>query len=173
MEETSLSRNSLMLIAMANEYCHVLENAQENEYIEFVDKMLKLLPRIYMSVTDVEEKEDEESMVYIDSYLQETEYNSVRKALYQVLGDKDDYLEVFEEDMKYSDAPILTTISENLSDLYQEMYNLVMSVKNSPAEVANDIILSFKTNFSEYWGQTLVNVLRALHNVKYNNEIID
>ena len=60
MEETSLSRNSLMLIAMANEYCHVLENAQENEYIEFVDKMLKLLPRIYMSVTDVEEKEDEE-----------------------------------------------------------------------------------------------------------------
>ena len=46
MEETSLSRNSLMLIAMANEYCHVLENAQENEYIEFVDKMLKLLPRI-------------------------------------------------------------------------------------------------------------------------------
>lgn len=126
-----------------------------------------------MSVTDVEEKEDEESMVYIESYLQETEYNSVREALYQVLGDKDDYLEVFEEDMKYSDAPILTTISENLSDLYQEMYNLVMSVKNSPAEVANDIILSFKTNFSEYWGQTLVNVLRALHNVKYNNEIID
>ena len=53
------------------------------------------------------------------------------------------------------------------------MYNLVMSVKNSPAEVANDIILSSKTNFSEYWGQTLVNVLRALHNVKYNNEIID
>ena len=81
MEETSLSRNSLMLIAMANEYCHVLENAQENEYIEFVDKMLKLLPRIYMSVTDVEEKEDEESMVYIESYLQETEYNSVREAL--------------------------------------------------------------------------------------------
>ena len=116
---------------------------------------------------------DEETMVYIDSYLQETEYNSVREALYQVLGDKDDYLEVFEVDMKYSDAPILTTISENLSDLYQEMYNFVMSVKNSPAEVANDIILSFKTNFSEYWGQTLVNVLRALHNVKYNNEIID
>ena len=49
--------------------------------------------------TEEEEKEDEESMVYIESYLQETEYNSVREALYQVLGDKDDYLEVFEEDI--------------------------------------------------------------------------
>ena len=91
MEETSLSRNSLMLIAMANEYCHVLENAQENEYIEFVDKMLKLLPRIYMSVTDVEEKEDEESMVYIESYLQALDIKLLSPSYIQFLADRIQY----------------------------------------------------------------------------------
>jgi hypothetical protein len=74
---------------------------------------------------------------------------------------------VFEEDMKYSDTPIATTISENLCDLYQEFFNFVQTIKNSPAENVNDIVLAEKDNFKSYWGQTLVNVMRAIHNLKY------
>lgn len=168
MEEYTLSRNSLAFIALANEYCQEMESVLEKEKKEFVTKMLKLLPRIYVAVSDVADRENEEDSFYIDSYLYEDGYNSVRENIYHILGEDDVYLEVFEEDMKYSDTPIATTISENLADLYQEFYNFVVSIQNTPIEVAPDIVLAVKDNFRTYWGQTLVNVMRAIHNVKYN-----
>ena len=34
------------------------------------------------------------------------------------MGDKDDYLDVFVQDMVYSDQPIKKSISEDLADIY-------------------------------------------------------
>ena len=169
MEETTLSRNTLAFIALANEYCQDVENALDKDNIEFLTGMLKQLPRIYFAASDVVEKEcdEEDEMYYVESYLTEDDYNRVRDCIYQLFGEDDVYLEVFEEDMKYSDTPIATTISENLCDLYQEFFNFVQTIKNSPAENVNDIVLAEKDNFKSYWGQTLVNVMRAIHNLKY------
>ena len=169
MEETTLSRNTLAFIALANEYCQDVENALDKDKNEFLTGMLKQLPRIYIAASDVVEKErdEEDELYYVESYLTEDDYNRVRDFIYQLLGEEDVYLEVFEEDMKYSDTPIATTISENLCDLYQEFFNFVQTIKNSPAENVNDIVLAEKDNFKSYWGQTLVNVMRAIHNLKY------
>ena len=41
------------------------------------------------------------------------------------MAEEDIYLEVFLEDMKYSDTPISASVSENLADLYQEFFNLI------------------------------------------------
>lgn len=173
MEENILSRNSLSLIAMANEYCHDIESTLEKDREEFVTAMLKLLPRIYIVITDVEDKEDNNELDYIDSYLYEDTYNNVRENVYRLMGEDDVYLEVFEEDMKYSDTPIATTISENLADIYQELYNFLMTLQNVPTEVATNLIYILKDNFKSYWGQTLVNVMRALHSLKYNESDFD
>lgn len=173
MEENILSRNSLSLIAMANEYCHDIESTLEKDREEFVTAMLKLLPRIYIVITDVEDKEDNNELDYIDSYLYEDTYNNVRENVYRLMGEDDVYLEVFEEDMKYSDTPIATTISENLADIYQELYNFLMTLQNVPTEVATNLIYVLKDNFKSYWGQTLVNVMRALHSLKYNESDFD
>lgn len=173
MEENILSRNSLSLIAMANEYCHDIESTLEKDREEFVAAMLKLLPRIYIVITDVEDKEDNNELDYIDSYLYEDTYNNVRENVYRLMGEDDVYLEVFEEDMKYSDTPIATTISENLADIYQELYNFLMTLQNVPTEVATNLIYVLKDNFKSYWGQTLVNVMRALHSLKYNESDFD
>lgn len=173
MNENILSRNSLSLIAMANEYCHEIESVLDKEREEFVTTMLKLLPRIYIVISDVVEKDENEELVYIDSYLYEDAYNNVRENIYRLLGEDDVYLEVFEEDMKYSDTPIATTVSENLADIYQELYNFVMTLQNVPTEVAPDLIYALKDTFKSYCGQTLVNVMRALHSLKYNESDFD
>ena len=158
---------------MANEYCHDIESTLEKDREEFVTAMLKLLPRIYIVITDVEDKEDNNELDYIDSYLYEDTYNNVRENVYRLMGEDDVYLEVFEEDMKYSDTPIATTISENLADIYQELYNFLMTLQNVPTEVATNLIYILKDNFKSYWGQTLVNVMRALHSLKYNESDFD
>lgn len=175
MNETTLTRNTLAFIALANEYCQEMENVLDKDKTDFITLMLKQLPRLYIAVSDVVEQEREEDteQYVVESYLTEDEYNSVRNNVYHILGEDDVYLEVFEEDMKYSDTPIATTISENLSDLYQEFFNFVQTIKNSPAEVVNEIVLAEKENFKAYWGQLLVNVIRAVHNVKYADNSFD
>lgn len=163
----TLSNNTLSLIALTNEYCHSVEHCGEGTRDMFVARMLKLLPRIYMTVSDVE-IEGGYGEYYIEQVLDELAYDQVRDLIASVMGGEDVYLEVFVEDMKYSDTPISAFVSENLADLYQEFFNLIQSVKDAPNEARQTLVDQCKENFINYWGQTLCNVLRALNNIFYN-----
>lgn len=167
MSNNKLSPNSVAFTAMSVEYCHALENVLDFEREDFIAKMLKLLPRIYMSATDITENQFEENY-YAEGYLDEETYNAVKDNIARLLAEDDIYLEVFMDDMKYSDTPLSASISENLADIYQALYNLVAGVKDATNEVANEVIANCKADFEAYWGQTLCNVLRALHSLRFN-----
>lgn len=169
MENSKLAPNSLAFIALSNEFCSAIENAMEFEKEDFVAKMLKMLPRIYMTVTDIDIEESTEDF-YALPYLDESVYDSLRSQIATLMGEDDVFLETFEEDMKYSDAPVSATISEDLADIYQQLYNFVASVRDVDTEAINSIIITCKEEFASYWGQTLCNVLRALHSVFYNKQ---
>ena len=169
MENSKLAPNSLAFIALSNEFCSAVENALELEKEDFVAKMLKMLPRIYMTVTDIDIEESTEDF-YALPYLDESVYDSLRSQIATLMGEDDVFLETFEEDMKYSDAPVSATISEDLADVYQQLYNFVASVRDVDTEAINSIIITCKEEFASYWGQTLCNVLRALHSVFYNKQ---
>ena len=157
-----LTPNELAFIALANEYCHALEHADECESREaFVEQMLKLLPRLYISISDI--NDDTLGETYIDSALEEDVYDLVRQRVELIMAEEDIYLEVFLEDMKYSDTPISASVAENLADLYQEFFNLIHSVQEALTETQHEMLCQCKTNFINYWGQTLCNVLRALN----------
>ena len=128
-----------------------------------------MLPRIYMTVTDIDIEESNEDY-YALPYLDESVYDNLRSQLAALMGEDDVFLETFEEDMKYSDAPVSATISEDLADIYQQLYNFVASVRDVDTEAINSIIITCKEDFASYWGQTLCNVLRALHSVFYNKQ---
>ena len=162
-----LSPNSLAFIALTNEYCHAIENVIDTEREQFVAAMLKLLPRIYIAASDLDT-----DLLYSDyelvPALEEDVYNQVSGLVSSVMAEEDIYLEVFVEDMKYSDTPIATSVSENLADLYQEFFNFIVSVKDATTEAQQELIGLCKANFRNYWGQTLCNVLRALNTIYYN-----
>lgn len=165
-----LTPNELAFIALVNEYCHSIEHAQENESRDqLVAQMLKLLPRIYITVSDIEADSDDEK--YIDSALEEDVYDIVRQRVEQVMAEEDIYLEVFVEDMRYSDTPISASVSENLADLYQEFFNLIHSIQDAPTEAQHAMLCQCKMNFIHYWGQTLCNVMRALNTIFYGTPL--
>ena len=169
MDNTSkISPNSIAFIGLANEYCTTLANAQQYEQAEFVDSMLKLLPRIYISATDISIGNEPEA--YIEPYLDEDYYESVRHHVEMVMGPDDIYLEVFEADMKYSDTPISASIAEGLTDIFQDLFNFVNNVKDTPQEQISDYVAVCKENFETFWGQRLCNVMKALHDIKYNHD---
>lgn len=159
-----LSPNSLAFLALGNEFCQRLEQAMTTTHDEFVTAMAKLLPRLYMMALDLPQ-----AMVVTEAeiapHLDEEQYNSVRADVSRVLAEDDVYLEVFMDDMKYSDTPIATSISENLADLYQEFFNLLVSVRDLDTAVQQEMLMLCRDHFTEYWGQTLCNVLRAINHV--------
>ena len=165
----TISPNSLAFIALANEYCHALENVFDYDNRQaFIAAMLRLLPRIYISASDIR-PDDENNDSFIDSYLDENDYDAVRTNVSRIIGEDDIYLEVFIDDMKYSDTPISTSISENLADIYQPLFNFVTTVKDATDETIIEAVTAIKAEFDTYWGQILCNVLRAIHSIYYKN----
>ena len=163
-----LSPNSLAFIALSNEYCEAIETASAADRDEFVNSMLRLLPRLYISATDI--RPDDDDMAYIDDALDEEAYNAARRNIEMLLGEDDSYLEVFEEDMKYSDSPIAASISEGLCDIFQVLFNFLEAVKDSTEEVIGSALTIVSEDFRHYWSRPLCNVLRALNHIKYSQD---
>ncbi len=84
------------------------------------------------------------------------------------MGDKDDYLDVFVQDMVYSDQPIKKSISEDLADIYQDIKDFIFVFQLGLNETMNDSLAICQENFGHCGDRKLVNTLRALHDVKYN-----
>ena len=74
-------------MALANEYCQALEQARD-EYgqLAFVNAMLRILPRIYISASDIYVPEALLEEAYIDNRLDEDYYDSVRRNIENLLG---------------------------------------------------------------------------------------
>ena len=168
-----LNYNSLAFIALSDEYCQAMEEARESERIPFVENMLRLLPRIYISATDLQLNDLLADEAYIEGRLDEDFYDSVRRSIENLLGPDDTYLEVFEEDMKYSDTPIAASVSEGLADLFQVLYNMLDAIRDMPEEVVLSALVAVKEDFESYWSRVLCNVLRALNHIRYSSTTAD
>ncbi len=163
-----ISPNSLSFIALSNEFCSAVENVAESTPSEFVDSMVRLLPRLYISASDLKIDPLYAEEAAIDPYLEEEYYDSIRRRVENLLGPEDIYLEVFEEDMKYSETPIGMSISEGIADLFQVLYNFLMNVKDAPTESIQISLAAVKEDFGEYWSQRLCNLMRPLNHLHFH-----
>ncbi len=169
METNSLNTNSIAFIGLCNEYCTAVENARESSRNDFIGTMLRLLPRIYIAATDLRIDSPGDDP-YIDNILDEDYYEAMRRSMETLMGEDDVYLEVFEEDMKYSDTPVAASISEGLADIFQPLYNFINTIREATDETASLAIMGIKDDFRAYWSAPLCNVLRALNNIKMNEQ---
>lgn len=159
-------RNVIEFVTVAAEFCKFIEQAEGSKRTEFVDTTLKLLPLLYLKASMLPpcEMMGEEAP---ETFVTEETYEIVRMNLAAILAERDDYLDVFVSDMKYSDQPITRYISEDLADIYQDIRDFIFVFRLGLNETMNDSLAICQENFRLYWGQKLVNTLRALHEVKY------
>ena len=153
---------AIEFVTVAVQLCLYLEQSAEQEKDEFIEKMLCMLPLLYLKAKLLP-KSVEEMDGYPERFVSETEYEDMRQMVASKLGSDDAYLEVFVEDMRYSDEPITAFVSENISDIYQEIKDLACNYQTRDEAVMNDALVSCMDGFEQHWGQKLLNVLRALH----------
>lgn len=167
MEESQIySQKTLEFITVASEYCKALEHCREFEPHDFIDVMRNLLPMLYLKVSLIGDIEEADG--YNEPKVTEDDYNYVRSGIAAILAEKDDYLDVFVEDFKYSEQPILCTISENLADIYQALRNLLEVFRSNYEDAMQVALYDTVEDFKLYWGQTLLNALKALHDVRFS-----
>lgn len=170
MGQNEMKPEFLAFIDDANSFCNALIGAREMDKEDFVRQMTELLPRLYIGMnrlSDGTDAGDEGGYEYFQSYVDEDYYESVRRNVETLLGPDDTFLETFEEDMKYSETPICASVSELLADIFQDLYNFVMTVRESGDETASSALQRCCENFEAYWSQTLCNVMRPLNHLRF------
>ena len=70
--------------------------------------------------------------------------------------------------LKY--VKLLYTGARSNADIYQDIKDFIFVFQLGLNETMNDSLAICQENFGTLWGQKLVNTLRALHDVKYNQE---
>jgi len=163
------SKNIIEFVTVANEYCRYIEHVGSEDLPVTLGKIQKLLPLLYLkaSVIPLFESSEESG---VEKFVTEVEYHALQQRVMGVLGKYDDYLELISDDFKINDTPFLMTISENLTDIYQDLKDFLFSYKIGDEIVMHESLWICMDNFRNYWGQKLVNTLRMVHFLIYNPE---
>lgn len=164
------ARNTLEFVTVALEYCSFVENAVGSGVFDFVDKATKILPLLYLKASLLPKVESDE-FFEPDFHVTEDMYDAVRSSIAALLADKDIYLDTFHSDMKYSETPIASFISENMADVYQDVGNFIALFREGNEIVMREALSLCYHNFCDFWGQPALNALKALHSLRYAEEL--
>ncbi len=177
MEEEGLdhivfSKNVLEFVTVGNEFCNQLEHSSEMSSKELVTIMVRILPLLYIKTVVLPKTEFvlEEN---IEKTVREEDYIVIQHSLLNILGQYDDYLEVFVPDNDLDQKEVASSISENLADIYQDIKDFLFAYRIGVTDIMNDALVEVVNSFEMFWGQKLVNVLRACHNVLYSEKDLD
>jgi len=161
------SKNVIEFVTVANEYCNAIEHVGKIPVEKNLQRLQKVLPLLYLKAVLLPKTEsvleDE-----IEKYVSELDYNLYNQKWAQALGENDSFYEVFDPSIQFGQETVTANISENLLDIYQSLKDFILSYSVGNDEVMNDALYVCSYNFEEYWGQNLVNVLRAIHRLVYS-----
>lgn len=160
--EPVYSRHVVEFVAVANEYCRYAEHASELKGEELLKILQRLLPLLYIKASFLPEL----TPLFDDGnekFVTEHDWYRIHDAFKTKFGTANDYLEVFDERINESDQPIVSSLAENMADIYQDMKDFLLLYQTGTTEVMNDALWECRMNFENYWGQKLVNALRAIH----------
>jgi hypothetical protein len=165
------SRNVVEFTAVAAEFCKYAEHTRELKGDDLLRILQRLLPFLYLKASLLPALEPffEEGN---EKFVTEADWSKVQDDFRFTLGSADDYLEVFDQKFEESEAPVPSSISENMADIYQDLKDFLLLYQTGTQEVMNDAVLECRMNFENIWGQKLVNSMRAIHKFIYSGEVI-
>ncbi|MCC8173032.1 MAG: DUF5063 domain-containing protein [Odoribacter sp.] len=164
------SKEVIEFVAVAKEYCDFIETTPSMDKREIISRLQKFIPLIYLKGSLLPKVESSEEGL-IEESVTEEQYNYLYSQLHSLLGEYDEYLEVFDDNMQFNETPVVYSISEKVCDIYQDLNNFIASFRCGITEVIEEALWQLNNNFELYWGKACASVLRAIHQVVF--KIID
>lgn len=160
-------------VTVAAQTCAYLEQQMGDEDRQtIVERLLRLLSLLYLK-TRMLTKPEVEMDGDLEQFCTEDAYNIICQTLAMKLGSDDTYLDVMVENSRYTEEPVMCTISENVADIYQELRDLCANYQTQEESIMNDAVAAVLDAFELHWGQKLLNSLRALHVLSCDPNFMD
>lgn len=158
------SEETLALVRAANETAIFLEELKGKNGRAFISEAIKHLSEVYYTMLRVEDKE-----AVLESGLEltvsEQDWAEIFHQIAATLGSHNEFLRPAEEG-EFDDSDLVThSISEDLSDVYQELKDFTSQFSRGVEELMNDAVWEVKARFFEHWGKKLLRVLSSLHDL--------
>ena len=162
LQHIGYSREVIEFVAVAKEFCGYLEGSHEEDASELLSKLQKFIPLIYLKGSLLPSCESD-NLGMMEEVVTEEDYNALLATLSRTLGENDEYLEVFDDNMQYSETPVVNSISEKLCDIYQDLKNFISAYRSGMIDVIEEALWQLNNSFELYWGKACTSVLRAIH----------
>ena len=156
------AKNVVEFVTVGVEYCAFMELAQEKNFGTFVPVLQKLLPFLYLKAAMVSKPlslcDDN-----LEIFVTEVEYEKIRAGATRIMGQYDE---------EFTGEEVVS-VSECLTDIYQDMKDFLMNYKEGKEEVMNDAVFHVIENFELYWGKRLLQALSIIHKLAYIEPDVD
>lgn len=153
-------------VKLGNAYCQILEKADKMPIHELFDSISESLMAVYQktfAITRFKTRYESDPQ----KFLSEKQYNKIRGTLMNILGKRDSYHEVLDPNRPGGSNIFQASLSEDLTDIYQDLYDFVQWYSEGTFESINDSVIECLSNFEKYWGVKLLNAMRTIHVLRY------
>ena len=166
------SQNITEFITVAGQYCLFVENSGSFSAFDLLDKGRKILALLYIKgslLPKPEQVYEEEN----EKFVTEEDWSIVHDSILKKLGKFDEYLDIMNPESIKTAEITSASLAENFADIYQDIKNFITLFNIGTEEIMSDAVGECQLSFDEFWGQKVVDSLKAIHSIILKFEISD
>ena len=149
-------------VKLCRKYFEYLEKLPDKKISDFWFEQLRLLPEIYSEVSHLPQIDARYSSD-VEKFVTEREYNRIFGNLVSFIGALDKFSDFSDLSHPGTMKVVNASLSEMLTDIYQELKDFVLLYETGTLENMNDAIADCFDTFGQYWGVKLLTATRIIH----------
>jgi len=154
----------LRFVNFGKDYTDLLSVPLPEERRDFISRLLEIMPAMYSAIMEIPVT----SPVFEEGnekFVSEEEWSGVYQKMAALLGSQNEYVDIPEED-EYDRLEVISRdLSEDLSDIYQDIKDFLELYRNGNEEIMNDALWECRMNCERYWGEKALRASRILHKI--------
>ncbi|MDE6159483.1 MAG: DUF5063 domain-containing protein [Bacteroidaceae bacterium] len=164
-EKEIYSHETLEFTTVAVSFCQTVEQASAQDVAAFVDRMLKLVPLLYLKA-QLLPRADADTDELPGGQVTQADYDYVLTGIHMLLGEYNEYMEVADATDLCTEETRWCSLAEQLADVYQPVRNFLAVYQDATEEQMAAALVQLCEDFRDYWGQQLLDALRQLHRIQ-------
>ena len=170
--DSLISQQTKEFVKLCRKYFGYIEKMPDKNISDFWHMQLQLLPKIYTGLFQLPHIKARYSSE-VEKFVTEDEYNRTFISLITYIGELDKFTDFSDLGHPGTVKVIEASLSEILTDIYQELKDFVLLYETGTIENMNDAIADCLYTFGRYWGIKMLSATRIIHVNLYQHRYAD